>query len=575
MSATTRTHDAIAREKSAPVNVVLCWHMHQPQYQDQFTRHFHLPWTYLHAIKDYVDMAAVVEELPQCRAVVNFTPVLLDQLDDYIQQFERYFKLGEPFSDGLLRSLSAPAIGPTDSLRHAIVKQCVRANENRLIRRFEPYHDLVQLARQALAKPAYLSYLDEQFFFDLLVWYHLVWMGETVREKNETVQRLIRKARGYTLSDRRELLSVIDMLMRTIVPRYRHLAASGQMELSVTPDKHPILPLLLDFRSAREAMPDAPLPDHSHYPDGLARAQEHLQQGITSFERHFGFKPVGCWPSEGALSQDTLQLLQQAGFQWTATGGGVLGNSRHANGVGDICIHHPFQFDSIPLTCFFRDDNLSDLIGFTYSGWNEQDAVNNLLHHIQNIRTACNANPDTIVPIILDGENCWEYYAANGYPFLKALYSKLIEHPDIRLTTFRDYLKTKPVPTAMKKLVAGSWVYGTFSTWIGDHAKNRAWDLLCQAKQDFDRVMAQGRLAPEVAERAREQLAICEGSDWFWWFGDYNPAESVSDFDLLYRSHLKNLYRFLGEPAPATLDHVISRGGGTPENDGVMRRGQG
>lgn len=571
------SHEANAQKSDAkpPVNVVLCWHMHQPQYQDQFTRHFHLPWTYLHAIKDYVDMAAVVEQVPQSRVVVNFTPVLLDQIDDYIQQFERYFKLGEPFSDALLKALSAPAIGPTDSLRLAIVRQCVRANENRLIKRFEAYHDLVQLARQAINKPAYLNYLDEQFFFDLLVWYHLVWMGETVRMENETVQRLIRKAHGFTLSDRRELLSVIDMLMRTIVPRYRHLAESGQMELSVTPDKHPILPLMLDFKSALEAMPHAPLPQHAEYPGGLARAQEHLKNGVAIFEQHFGFKPVGCWPSEGALSQDTLQLIQQAGFSWAATGGGVLGNSKNANHMTDICIHHPFQFANIPLTCFFRDDNLSDLIGFTYSGWNETDAVNNLVHHIENIRHACNFNQETVIPIILDGENCWEYYANNGFSFLKTLYSRLVSHPDIKLTTFRDYLKTKPVPTPMQKLVAGSWVYGSFSTWIGDNAKNRAWDLLCQAKIDFDRVMAEGRLAPEVAARAREQLAICEGSDWFWWFGDYNPAESVSDFDRLYRTHLKNLYRFLGEPAPTALEQVISRGGGNPENDGVMRRGQG
>ena len=142
-------------------------------------------------------------------------------------------------------------------------------------------------------------------------------------------------------------------------------------------------------------------------------------------------------------------------------------------------------------------------------------------------------------------------------------------------TGIQDRLEFPMPDVRVGKLVAGSWVYGTLSTWIGDHAKNRAWDLLCQAKADFDRVMAEGRLAPEVAERAREQLAICEGSDWFWWFGDYNPAESVADFDRLYRTHLKNLYRFLGEPAPAALEQVISRGGGQQENDGVMRRGQG
>ena len=115
-------------------------------------------------------------------------------------------------------------IGPTESLRLFIARQCIRANEKRLIERFPPFRDLVQLARQALHKPGYLNYLDEQFFFDLLVWYHLVWMGETVRMENETIQRLIRKARGFTSKDRRELLGVIDTLIRSVVPRYRHLA---------------------------------------------------------------------------------------------------------------------------------------------------------------------------------------------------------------------------------------------------------------------------------------------------------------------------------------------------------------
>lgn len=566
------SHEQVSKPQ---VNVVLCWHMHQPQYQDQFTRHVHLPWTYLHAIKGYADMAAVVEQIPQSKVVVNFTPVLLDQIDDYIQQFDRYFNRGEPFNDQLLASLAMATVGPTESLRLFIAKQCIRANEKRLIERFSPYHDLVQLARQALNKPGYLAYLDEQFFFDLLVWYHLAWMGETVRDDNETVQRLIRKARGFTSKDRRELLGVIDTLLRSVVPRYRHLAESGQMEISVTPDKHPIIPLMLDFKSTLEAMPNAPLPQRDRYPGGKERAMDHFNQGIRTFERHFGFKPVGCWPSEGALSERTMELLAQVPFQWTATGGGVLSNTRRASNLEHLCIHHGFQIRENPLTCFFRDDNLSDLIGFTYSGWNETDAVNNLIHHIENIREACNYQEDTIVPIILDGENCWEYYANNGYHFLKELYSRLVEHPGINLTTFRDYIKKHKTRTKLPTLVAGSWVYGTFSTWIGDPAKNRAWDLLCQAKDDYDRVIASGKLAPEIAQRAEEQLAICEGSDWFWWFGDYNPAESVSDFDQLYRTHLKNLYRFLDEPTPSALDHVISRGGGSPENDGVMRRGQG
>ena len=58
------------------LDVVLCWHMHQPEYRDLRNGQFQQPWTYLHAIKDYVDMAAHIESVPEAHAVVNFAPIL-------------------------------------------------------------------------------------------------------------------------------------------------------------------------------------------------------------------------------------------------------------------------------------------------------------------------------------------------------------------------------------------------------------------------------------------------------------------------------------------------------------------
>jgi alpha-amylase/alpha-mannosidase (GH57 family) len=224
--------------------------------------------------------------------------------------------------------------------------------------------------------------------------------------------------------------------------------------------------------------------------------------------------------------------------------------------------------------CFFRDDGLSDLIGFTYSGWHGDDAVSNLIHHLQNMAEEFKGDGDRVVSIILDGENAWESYPENGYHFLMALYKRLGEHAAIDLTTFGECLRNDLKPAPLPRLTAGSWVYGTFSTWMGDADKNRGWDLLCEAKQAYDRVMAAGRLSPEQQVQANLQLAACEGSDWFWWFGGYNPADSVSDFERLYRLHLSNLYLMLGEPVPASLSRVISVGGGQPAQGGVMRPGQ-
>ena len=69
------------------VDLVLLWHMHQPDFRDCVTGEFRLPWVYLHAVKDYSDMAAHLERHPGVRAVVNFVPVLVDQLEDYADQF--------------------------------------------------------------------------------------------------------------------------------------------------------------------------------------------------------------------------------------------------------------------------------------------------------------------------------------------------------------------------------------------------------------------------------------------------------------------------------------------------------
>jgi alpha-amylase/alpha-mannosidase (GH57 family) len=119
---------------------------------------------------------------------------------------------------------------------------------------------------------------------------------------------------------------------------------------------------------------------------------------------------------------------------------------------------------------------------------------------------------------------------------------------------------------------AGSWVYGTLSTWMGDADKNRGWDLLCAAKRAFDEVMARESLSQAEVATAELQLAACEASDWFWWFGDYNPSAAVRDFDELFRHQLTSLYRALKLDPPAELTLPISAGRGAPEAGGVMRR---
>jgi len=575
---------------SEKLKVVLCWHMHQPAYYDWHKKQYQLPWTYLHGIKDYVEMAAHLEAVPDARAVVNFAPTLLEQLDDYVQQIQSFLSDGTIIQDPLLAALNSHPVHipfleqpPADDsdeqtseasskteARLILIEHCLRANQERLIQRFKPYQELVELAEPLKQNAKVVTYLDEQYLIDLLMWYHLAWLGEMVRRENSAVKALIKKEREFSDDDRRQLLEIIGELLSGIVPRYKALAESGQVELSVTPYAHPIMPLLLDVSSAREAMPDVNLDGISCYPDGKERVRWHLREGIKVFEQHFGFTPHGCWPSEGSVSDATILVSEEFGIRWLASGGSVLHNSLDKAGIQNQSMHRPYCLYKSPVRCFFRDDNLSDLIGFEFAKWHADDAVNNLVHHLENIAHDASNSGATVASIILDGENAWEYYPENAYHFLSALYQKLSHHPELELTTFSECLDSglAELPT----LVAGSWVYGTFSTWIGDPDKNRGWKMLIEAKHLFDKISP--RLTPEQRKAAEYQLAICEGSDWCWWFGGQNPSGAVHDFDRLYRLHLTHLYRLLGETPPEYLNHAFTHGGGDPAAGGVMRKGQ-
>ena len=562
---------------SRPLQLVLCWHMHQPQYCDLLSGSYQLPWTYLHATKDYIDMAAHLEAVPEACAVVNFAPVLLDQLSDYAGQVRGFLAENKPIRDPLLGALASPILPSGREERMALISDCLRVNELHSIKRFPSYQRLAEMAGWFRDHPSGMLYLGDQFIVDLLVWYHIAWMGETVRRSNAEIRRLMDKGHGYTLHDRRQLLGAIGELLSSVIDRYRVLAEQGKVELSMTPYAHPILPLLLELDTAREAMPEVAMPRQRSYPGGRERVDWHIREGLQTFEQYFGHRPAGCWPSEGGVSLAALQALEEHGFTWAASGESVFRHSISASdneAVADTSLYQAFSATPGELSCFFRDDGLSDLIGFTYSDWHADDAVGNLLQHLENIAVSTRGQDSPLVSIILDGENAWEHFPENGYYFLNTLYQKLAEHPELEMTTYSRYLAEQPPRPRLPNLVSGSWVYGTFSTWIGDADKNRGWDMLIEAKQAYDETLAANSLDGEQLLAAQHQLSICEGSDWFWWFGDYNPADSVSDFERLFRVHLSNLYSMLGRQPPEYLSHTFTHGGGEPVVGGVMRRGQ-
>ena len=569
---------------SKPIDLVFLWHMHQPDYRDYASGDFLLPWVYLHAIKDYTDMAYHLEQHPRVKAVVNFVPVLLDQLEDYQQQFA-----SGKMRDPLLRLLARESLdGLSEAERDLIINSCFRSDHNKMVAPYPFYKRLSDIYKMvAPGGSTAITYLSGQYLGDLLTWYHLAWCGESLRREHDLVIRLMSKDENFSFEDRKQLFDLIGKAVSGIIPRYRKLSERGQIEISTTPHYHPLAPLLLDIHSGRESLPDSSLPQSQSYSGGRTRVQAHLLRAMESHQSRFGERPQGVWPAEGAVSTELLNVLAEQGCRWTASGENVLANSlKHAHQPAAAraqYLYRPYRLQGAAraVHCFFRDDHLADLIGFEYSNWNGQDAALHFVTQLQEISEQMADGEKALVSVILDGENAWEYYPYNGYHFLNDLYTALEAHQTISSTTYRDYLNLRAAKGEhglvkegeLPGLVAGSWVYGTFSTWIGSTDKNHAWDLLCAAKQKYDMVMAAGRLGKEEQQAAEKQLSSCESSDWFWWFGDYNPSHAVESFDRLYRHNLMHLYQLLKLPVPENLSIPISQGGGLAETGGTMRRG--
>jgi len=569
---------------AAGLDFVLVWHMHQPEYRDGASGEFREPWVYLHAIKDYADMAAHLERNAGMRAVVNFVPVLLDQLDDYADQFATG-KLRDP----LLRLLAKEDEEPfTSDERAYALEQCIDANGDQLIAPYPPYKRLQELALAGAGKgPGARDYLSDRYFADLITWYHLAWIGETVRRSSQLPAELMAQGGGFTGRARRALFELIATVVTDVVPRYRRLEQAGTIEIATSPAWHPLAPLLIDFACARDARPDVPLPQAPRYPGGRERLDHHIITALESHARRFGRAPDGLWPPEGGVSDDFVRAVAAHPVRWIASGSQVLANSLRRAGVDASsaagATHRPFRLPEIApnVLCLFRDDHLSDLIGFEYRKWHSGQAAAHFVGELEAIAAAAPAGTRPLVTAIVDGENAWEYYPYNGFYFLCDLYTRLAQHAMIRPRTGRDVIASRDNALVsgatdstgtLPGLVAGSWVYGDFMTWIGSPDKNRAWDLLADAKAACDEALASGRIEPERQAALSRQLAVCEGSDWFWWFGDYNPAAAVARFDALYRANLTRLYEMIGAPPPAALAQPVSAGNATAVSEGAIRR---
>lgn len=565
--------------------VAIVWHQHQPKYlKDLETGEYVEPWVRLHCIKDYYDMVSILADYPELRFTVNLTPVLLTQIEDVVSGYEN-----GTGTDAYLRMTLKDAATLTLDDKVYLLTHFFNAQWENKIDIWPRYRALKEMkggdTRRELEAAA--ARFTEQDWRDLQTWFNLAWFDPDFQEGDVTlpdgttvtVRRLIEKGEGFTEADKAEMIATQIAIMKNVVAVHRDARERGQLEVITTPFYHPILPLVYDTDLAKVATPGAALPSRRFTrPEDAAR---HVELAADYYESLFGERPSGLWPAEGAVAQEIVGAVADGGFAWMASDDQVLQRSL---GASRLSAHQKYQMywaedAGRRVAMIFRDHRLSDDIGFNFGKMDGVDAANSMMRSLYSIhkQLADDERPH-VVPIILDGENAWEWYRHDGKEFFRSWYDQLSRARFLETTTVEGFLRDHPPSETLPKLWAGSWINGDFSTWIGELEENRAWDYLGAVRADLEEAAFRGDVAPEALKRAFGEVYAAEGSDWFWWYGRDQSSPNEGAFDEIFRGTLANVYALLGEDPPAFLSESILGAGPPPSasaDGGAMARAEG
>jgi len=529
------------------LSIAFYWHMHQPVYQLTPTGDYLMPWVRLHAVKDYLDMVLILEKFPKIKLNFNLVPVLLDSLIDY----------GENDLHDIHSRLTITDVEDlTADDKEFIINNFFDANFHSMILPSEEYNRLYQ--KYQLNPENDINMFSNQEYSDLMALFNLAWFDPIYKNIYPELKKLIKKGKDYTTEDRIKIIDIQRDIIRKIIPTYKKFSDEGRIEITTSPYYHPILPILLDIKSIKKS-------SENDLPTNLKMeldAKMQTEMALDRMENIFGKRPRGIWPSEHCISSKELGLLKELGVDWTISDEGILSNSINFEFVRDFrgYLEDPYhllksyKYKDDGVNIIFRDSVIPNLIGFEYPNHPAESAANDLYDRIKVAQSKLLSSPDEnhLITIAMDGENCWENYTADGSTFLSTIYSLIENDPSLETILISDYLD-KDIQKPLNKISSGSWVNRNFKLWIDEPLKNLAWTYLKQVRDDFSAYVKQNPLNPNI-EAARRELFICEGSDWFWWYGEPNDSGRDNIFDYIFREHLKNIYLFLGLEVPQYLD---------------------
>lgn len=536
------------------LSIAFYWHMHQPVYQLSANGDYIMPWVRLHGVKDYLDMALWADKIPDLKLNFNYVPALLDSLMEY----------SSGAFDIHSRITATPDEFLTDEDKVFILNNFFDANYQNMILTNDEYHRLYKIVQMEGTENTDIFTLQE--YSDLMALFNLAWIDPSFKASDRRLKRLVKKGRDYTYEDRLEILEVQREIISKIIPTLKKLLKKGKIELTTSPYYHPILPILTDYKTIRGS---------GVYDDDISKMKTDLdakvqtKMALDRMEEIFGVRPKGIWPSEQCISAKTLSMLSDLGVEWSISDEGILANSIDFEFVHDFkgYLQDPYnllkvyQYKSAnsDIKMIFRDSIIHNLIEFEYSNHSPEATANDLYDRIKVIQSKILSSPDKehLLVIAMDGENCWENYPNDGNKFLETVYKLISEDSTLETVLISDYLERINNYKKLNKIASGASFNKNFKLWIDEPVKDLAWTYLKHVRQDFSDFVKREPLNPNI-ELARQELFICEGSDWFWWYGEPNYSGRDNIFDFIFRSHLKNIYKYLDLESPKFLDEPLT-----------------
>lgn len=541
--------------QSKKLSIAFYWHMHQPVYQLTTNGDYLMPWVRLHAVKDYLDMALWAKKFDRLKLNFNFVPALLDAIIDYAEKDAHDIH-------------SRLTITPEEQLNHEdkifILNNFFDSNYQTMILTNDEYHRLYQIVQAH--GTVNTEIFTNQEYADIMALFNLAWIDPSFKTSNKELKRLVKKGKNYTLEDRIEIIELQREIIRKIIPTLKKLSDKNKIEITTSPYYHPILPILLDYKNIRK---NAATDDELLYLKTELDAKVQTQMALDRVEEIFGKRPKGIWPSEQCVSGKTLEMLSNLGVEWTISDEGILASSINFEFEHDfkgylkepyhLLKSYQYKTKNSDIKMIFRDSTIHNLISFEYPHHNPIATANDLYDRIKVMQSKILSSPDKdhLLTIALDGENCWENYFEDGASFLKTLYTLITEDETLETVLISDYLEHSKEHKLLNKITSGSWSNKSFKLWIDEPVKDLAWTYLKRVRQDFSEFVKREPLNPNI-ELARRELFICEGSDWFWWYGEPNDSGRDNIFDFIYRTRLKNIYRYLDLDTPKYLDEPIT-----------------